>query len=359
MLVSTGPSTIKYQEVPVFKPHQKDLGLVKASKKRTKPTKTPIIKKGEEVLPVNIDDSYFKKYFSNMPVAPPFKDTPSTIILCGNSGSGKSFVAANIILRYYKDAMDRIYIVGATTDLDPVIKKIEEGGDNKVVLVDPIRRDVNKDRTTRDILSRLEHLFKLDYFKDDQGVIRPKRTLIAFFDCQYMFGPEIGAITNYTRHFGITTIWDAHQVTKMDVVVRRNASHAILFASPDAREAASVCDLFSNIKGFENVYKDISFLTEQQITAYRKAAEEARKKGQPVPPTTGRPFLFVDKEGASLHYRMESESMPVEEDTGYFYFPDKSVTEKRMAQEAAIEAKYGKRKREQETDTADKKYPRF
>ena len=56
----------------------------------------------------------------------PFAALPTSWVLCAPTGGGKSMTLLNLVLKFYKDMFDRIWIRSASIKLDPQYKVLRD-----------------------------------------------------------------------------------------------------------------------------------------------------------------------------------------------------------------------------------------
>ena len=60
------------------------------------------------------------------PYGDPFAALPTSWVLCGPTGSGKTMGLLNLILKFYKNMFDRVFAVSPSIHLDPQYKVLKE-----------------------------------------------------------------------------------------------------------------------------------------------------------------------------------------------------------------------------------------
>ena len=178
-------------------------------------------------------------------------------LLCAPSAGGKSVLATNIILDFYRGVFDRVFYFSASADLDPALAPIkgycvQELGmdpDREECLYNTFDLKILENIITRQRralkqakLQRLEELpqvlIVVDDFADDAKVAR---------------GDLLKTLFVRGRHSGISTLVMTQKVRLIQPAVRVNASFYIVFRLKNYQDLSSIVEEMSALVPLKTV----------------------------------------------------------------------------------------------------------
>lgn len=201
---------------------------------------------------------------------------PSTILVIGKSGSGKSILVQNILFdkRFYKDFFDEIYLVSPTAKSDDVQKAFKLDDDNIMTDLETAPQEIEN------ILN-----FQRETI-EEKGIENALKVCMVFDDCvsdqRFMKNEILTKLAISCRHYGVMTIINSQSYTTVPRRIRLQ-SHMICFFPSSFSEVQLLAEEYSPPHGTKKeFYKmvkqatndDYNFLTilmtEPAKTRYRR-----------------------------------------------------------------------------------------
>ena len=215
---------------------------------------------------------------SNYEVAPRI---PFSMVITGQSGSGKTVLLSNLILDIYKGCFSRIFIWSSSIDLDPVwtpVKKYIE----KDLNVNP-EKEVYFDTFNIDEMQKvldLQHKINQFQKKNEHPKLFSVLFLIDDFIDQASFAKHnnlLNALYIKARHYGVNIISSSQKYNGLSTTIRTNSRQLIFFKLRNYKEVESVLDELAGVLISKKAMSDMKSLHQAKqllLEIYNVATEE-------------------------------------------------------------------------------------
>ena len=216
---------------------------------------------------------------SNYEVAPRI---PFSMVITGQSGSGKTVLLSNLILDIYKGCFSRIFIWSSSIDLDsvwtPVKKYIE-----KDLNVNPEKEKVYFDTFNIDEMQKvldLQHKINQFQKKNEHPKLFSVLFLIDDFIDQASFAKHnnlLNALYIKARHYGVNIISSSQKYNGLSTTIRTNSRQLIFFKLRNYKEVESVLDELAGVLISKKAMSDMKSLHQAKqllLEIYNVATEE-------------------------------------------------------------------------------------
>ena len=216
---------------------------------------------------------------SNYEVAPRI---PFSMVITGQSGSGKTVLLSNLILDIYKGCFSRIFIWSSSIDLDPVwthVKKYIE----KDLNVNPEKEKVYFDTFNIDEMQKvldLQHKINQFQKKNEHPKLFSVLFLIDDFIDQASFAKHnnlLNALYIKARHYGVNIISSSQKYNGLSTTIRTNSRQLIFFKLRNYKEVESVLDELAGVLNSNKAMPDMKSLHQAKqllLEIYNVATEE-------------------------------------------------------------------------------------
>ena len=216
---------------------------------------------------------------SNYEVAPRI---PFSMVITGQSGSGKTVLLSNLILDIYKGCFSRIFIWSSSIDLDPVwtpVKKYIE----KDLNVNPEKEKVYFDTFNIDEMQKvldLQHKINQFQKKNEHPKLFSVLFLIDDFIDQASFAKHnnlLNALYIKARHYGVNIISSSQKYNGLSTTIRTNSRQLIFFKLRNYKEVESVLDELAGVLISKKAMSDMRSLHQAKqllLEIYNVATEE-------------------------------------------------------------------------------------
>ena len=216
---------------------------------------------------------------SNYEVAPRI---PFSMVITGQSGSGKTVLLSNLILDIYKGCFSRIFIWSSSIDLDPVwtpVKKYIE----KDLNVNPEKEKVYFDTFNIDAMQKvldLQHKINQFQKKNEHPKLFSVLFLIDDFIDQASFAKHnnlLNALYIKARHYGVNIISSSQKYNGLSTTIRTNSRQLIFFKLRNYKEVESVLDELAGVLTSKKAMSDMKSLHQAKqllLEIYNVATEE-------------------------------------------------------------------------------------
>ena len=216
---------------------------------------------------------------SNYEVAPRI---PFSMVITGQSGSGKTVLLSNLILDIYKGCFSRIFIWSSSIDLDPVwtpVKKYIE----KDLNVNPEKEKVYFDTFNIDEMQKvldLQHKINQFQKKNEHPKLFSVLFLIDDFIDQASFAKHnnlLNALYIKARHYGVDIISSSQKYNGLSTTIRTNSRQLIFFKLRNYKEVESVLDELAGVLISKKAMSDMKSLHQAKqllLEIYNVATEE-------------------------------------------------------------------------------------
>ena len=216
---------------------------------------------------------------SNYEVAPRI---PFSMVITGQSGSGKTVLLSNLILGIYKGCFSRIFIWSSSIDLDPVwtpVKKYIE----KDLNVNPEKEKVYFDTFNIDEMQKvldLQHKINQFQKKNEHPKLFSVLFLIDDVIDQASFAKHnnlLNALYIKARHYGVNIISSSQKYNGLSTTIRTNSRQLIFFKLRNYKEVESVLDELAGVLISKKAMSDMKSLHQAKqllLEIYNVATEE-------------------------------------------------------------------------------------
>ena len=216
---------------------------------------------------------------SNYEVAPRI---PFSMVITGQSGSGKTVLLSNLILDIYKGCFSRIFIWSSSIDLDPVwtpVKKYIE----KDLNVNPEKEKVYFDTFNIDEMQKvldLQHKINQFQKKNEHPKLFSVLFLIDDFIDQASFAKHnnlLNALYIKARHYGVNIISSSQKYNGLSTTIGTNSRQLIFFKLRNYKEVESVLDELAGVLISKKAMSDMKSLHQAKqilLEIYNVATEE-------------------------------------------------------------------------------------
>ena len=184
----------------------------------------------------------------------PFAPLPTSWVLCGPTGSGKTIGMLNLILKFYKGAFDRIFVVSPSISLDSQYKVLREhlekmcdqkkeklyfeDWDHQAIgtILDTQRAIVESCRKRKVPAPHI--LLVLDDMGDYTDIMQARR------------GAKIGGswmttLATKGRHFQVSWLVTCQKFNQIGRIIRSNARNLLVWRQRNAKEVETLCEELS------------------------------------------------------------------------------------------------------------------
>ena len=201
---------------------------------------------------------------------------PFSMVITGQSGSGKTVLLSNLILDIYKGCFSRIFIWSSSIDLDPVwtpVKKYIE----KDLNVNPEKEKVYFDTFNIDEMQKvldLQHKINQFQKKNEHPKLFSVLFLIDDFIDQASFAKHnnlLNALYIKPRHYGVNIISSSQKYNGL------NSRQLIFFKLRNYKEVESVLDELAGVLISKKAMSDMKSLHQAKqllLEIYNVATEE-------------------------------------------------------------------------------------
>ena len=188
------------------------------------------------------------------PYGEPFAPLPTSWILCAPTGGGKTMTLLSLVLKYYKDMFDRIWVVSPSINLDPQYKvlrdRLEKFSDQKkeplyfedwehekIASILNTQRDIVESCRKRGV--KAPHvLLILDDMGDYTDIMQARK------------GAKIGGswmttLATKGRYFQVSWLVTCQKFNQIGRVIRSNVRNLLVWRQRNAKEVESLCEELS------------------------------------------------------------------------------------------------------------------
>ena len=215
---------------------------------------------------------------SNYEVAPRI---PFSMVITGQSGSGKTVLLSNLILDIYKGCFSRIFIWSSSIDLDPVWTPVKKYIENDLN-VNP-EKEVYFDTFNIDEMQKvldLQHKINQFQKKNEHPKLFSVLFLIDDFIDQASFAKHnnlLNALYIKARHYGVNIISSSQKYNGLSTTIRTNSRQLIFFKLRNYKEVESVLDELAGVLISKKAMSDMKSLHQAKqllLEIYNVATEE-------------------------------------------------------------------------------------
>ena len=177
---------------------------------------------------------------------------PFSMVITGQSGSGKTVLLSNLILDIYRNCFSRIHIWSSSVFLDPVWEPVKKYVENDLG-VNSEKEKVYFDTCNIDEMQEVLDLQnKVNQYQKKNGAnkIFSVLFLIDDFIDQASFAKHnnsLNALYIKARHFNVSIISSSQKFTGLSTTVRTNSRQLIFFKLRNYKEVKSVLDELAGV----------------------------------------------------------------------------------------------------------------
>ena len=172
---------------------------------------------------------------------------PFTMAIHAPSRSGKSVVLSNFLYNEafnFKKRFDKIIFISPTILIDQTLQYARDDEDVVKIYEDDLLE--NLDNVLQTILAKQ---------KKEKDSEKPNATLIILDDClAYLKNKSLSYLSTKNRHYNISLIITTQYYKRIDVVIRANATHWLLFKTHTDKEHSTIVEDFNAFPDFEKFY---------------------------------------------------------------------------------------------------------
>ena len=176
---------------------------------------------------------------SKMPESCPINDVvpkPPMILTCiSPAKTGKSTIAGNLLLRYYKNCFDRVYLFSPTASTDKTTRSYLKAFDNDDIDTELIVIEDHADLMAGD--TYIQEIID-DQRKQDQD--KRDRILILVDDCVGFKFKKLNYLCTRYRHLNISIIQNSQNYRRLDPLMRVNSTAIIINEITNLKELAKL-----------------------------------------------------------------------------------------------------------------------
>ena len=191
---------------------------------------------------------------SKMPESCPINDIvpkPPMILTCVSPAkTGKSTICGNLLLRYYKNCFDRIYLFSPTASTDKTTRSYLKAFDNDDIDTELIVIEDHADLMAGDTF--IQEIID-DQRKQEQD--KRDRILIVVDDCVGFRFKKLNYLCTRYRHLNISIIQNSQNYRRLDPLMRVNSTAVIINEITNLKELEKLEEeILENIPNWRSHY---------------------------------------------------------------------------------------------------------
>ncbi len=191
---------------------------------------------------------------SKMPESCPINDVvpkPPMILTCVSPAkTGKSTICGNLLLRYYKNCFDRIYLFSPTASTDKTTRSYLKAFDNDDIDTELIVFEDHSDLMSGD--TYIQEIID-DQRKQDQD--KRDRILILVDDCVGFKFKKLNYLCTRYRHLNISIIQNSQNYRRLDPLMRVNSTAIIINEITNLKELEKLEEeILENVPNWRGYY---------------------------------------------------------------------------------------------------------
>ena len=186
---------------------------------------------------------------------------PFSMVITGQSGSGKTVLLSNLILDIYRGCFSRTFIWSSSIDLDPVWTPVKD------YVEDTLKIDTKKfDTFNIDEMQKVVNLqHKINEFQKKNGETKLFSVLFLVDDFidQSSFAKHnnlLNALYIKARHYGVNIISSSQKHNGLSTTIRTNSRQLIFFKLRNYKEVEAVLDELSGVLISKKAMSDVKSL---------------------------------------------------------------------------------------------------
>jgi len=191
---------------------------------------------------------------SKMPLSCPINDIvpkpPMILTIVSPACTGKSTIAGNLLLRYYKNCFDRIYLFSPTASTDKTTRSYLKAFDNDDIDTELIVFEDHSDLMSGD--TYIQEIID-DQRKQDQHL--RDRILILVDDCVGFKFKKLNYLCTRYRHLNISIIQNSQNYRRLDPLMRVNSTAIIINEITNLKELEKLEEeILENVPNWRGYY---------------------------------------------------------------------------------------------------------
>lgn len=191
---------------------------------------------------------------SQMPESCPINEIvpkPPMILTCVSPAkTGKSTICGNLILRYYKNCFDRIFVFSPTASTDKTTRSYLKAFENDDVETELI---VFEDHT--DLMNADTYIQEIINDQNKQEQKKRDRVLIVVDDCVGFQFKKLNYLCTRYRHLNISIIQNSQNYRRLDPLMRVNSTAIIINEITNMKELGKLEEeILDNIPNWKQHY---------------------------------------------------------------------------------------------------------
>jgi len=193
---------------------------------------------------------------SKMPVSCPINDIvpkpPMILTIVSPACTGKSTIAGNLLLRYYKNCFDRIYLFSPTASTDKTTRSYLKAFDNDDIDTELIVFEDHSDLMAGDTF--IQEIID-DQRKQEQE--KRDRILILVDDCVGFKFKKLNYLCTRYRHLNISIIQNSQNYRRLDPLMRVNSTAIIINEITNLKELQKLEEeILENVPDWRKYYNE-------------------------------------------------------------------------------------------------------
>jgi len=191
---------------------------------------------------------------SQMPESKPLNDIvpkPPMILTCVSPAkTGKSTIAGNLILRYYKNCFDRIYIFSPTASTDKTTRSYLKAFEN-----DDIDTELIVFEDHNDLLNADTYIQEIINDQKKQEQSKRERVLILVDDAVGFTFKTLNYLATRYRHLNISILQNSQAYRRLDPLMRVNSTAIIINEITNMKELGKLEEeILDNVPNWKDHY---------------------------------------------------------------------------------------------------------
>ena len=206
---------------------------------------------------------------------------PFSMVITGQSGSGKTVLLSNLILDIYRGCFSRVFIWSSSIELDPVWAPVKKYIEHELK-VNPDKEKVYFDTFNIDEMQKVLDLqHKINQFQKKNGETKLFSVLFLIDDFidQQNFAKHnnlLNALYIKARHYGVSII-SSQKYNGLSTTIRTNSRQLIFFKLRNYKEVESVLDELAGVLISKKAMSDMKSIHQAKqllLEIYNIATEE-------------------------------------------------------------------------------------
>ena len=207
---------------------------------------------------------------------------PFSMVITGQSGSGKTILLSNLILDIYRNCFSRVYIWSSSVFLDPVWEPVKKYVENDLG-VNPEKEKIYFDTfNVAEMQQVLDLQNKINQYQKKNGATKLYSVLFLVDDFidQASFAKRnnlLNALYIKARHVNVSIISSSQKYNGLSTTVRTNSRQLLFFKLRNYKEVESVLDELAGVLISKKAMSDMKSLHQAKqllLEIYNIATEE-------------------------------------------------------------------------------------